>query len=294
MSPKTNNGTQAAETPMTDRGLKTKSELSFGLGIDWVTCTTPSDETGVALYSVANKYWSAYPDDVRDWNNQWYTGRSGAGVSWGFGKQGYLFMASGQAAPDVWKQAVITKARVTRLDLQVTARLPQPHPNLPKHAYTGIVAAGLQEQRQYGLIQNTKGGVTLYAGSRNSAMYGRFYDKGVESETASPGLLYRYEVELKKPKSGSLAEYLLTQLEDGIYPEKELIWYVYNWWIDRGVQPVFNPKKAPAIELSSITVQNDLDKKLTWLRGQVAPTIAKLTACGRLNEALDALGITKA
>jgi len=285
--------TQQEKTPITDRGLKPQIGVKkFAVGVDWLTVTTPTDKQGFVLYDIAREYWKQNGATSVEWRNKWYEGRTALGCTWGFGTYGWLLMASGEAAPYVWKKGLLSKSRITRIDLQVTAELDRPVPNLPEDWYNDIRRQRKYTQRrQYGLIQNTGGGQTLYAGSRQSAQYGRFYDKGVESKSAGSGKLYRYEVELKKPLAGSLADYLITSLQDGIYPEKELLWYVYNWWLDRGVVPVFNPKKTDLIKLTAIKVTTDNDKKLAWLKNQVAPTVGKLIDAGLEDDILDALGL---
>jgi len=284
--------TTSAKPPLTNRGVTEKAGCAFSVGIDWLTVTVANDKRGFDLYDIARNYWISLGVKSRDWRNKWYTGRTGEGVTWGTGKNGYILMASGQAAPKVWKKCLLVKTRVTRIDLQVTAKLQKPQPGLIETCYHYIREnRRFTKRRKYGLIQNTKQGVTLYAGSRQSQQYGRFYDKGIESNLEQPGTLYRYEVELKKPLSGSLADYLITSLQDGIYPEKELVWYVYNWWLDRGVLPIFNPNRAATIEVTGMKVQTDNERKIQWLRTQVAPTISRLEQDGRLEDALEALGL---
>jgi len=278
--------------PTTDRGVKTrKSEFPFAVGCDWITLTTPKDDAGFALYDIANRYWDNTGAQAVDWSNKWYTGRSGNGLSWGIGQNGYVLISSGEAVPSVWIDGILTRSRVTRLDLQVTVKLPVADPGLPAKWYDAVVEQGLHKRRMYGIIKNSKGGQTLYAGSRNSDQYGRFYDKGVESKRGRPGTVYRYEIELKKPRSGTFAAAIVEDLIDGTFPAKDVAFYIYNWWVERGVTPLFSPTNGRNIVTFATRLETDTEKKLHWIRTQVAPTVSKLLDRVGKDDVYAALGI---
>jgi DNA relaxase NicK len=139
-------------------------------------------------------------------------------------------------------------------------------------------------------LVNSQGGSTLYVGSRNSDQFGRLYDKGAQ-QGGPPGFTWRYEVELKNAYSTAATQYLVNNMgkptED---QQRDLSAFVYSWWRDRGVKPLFSPVTGDMIVAVS-KQQTTLDRKLTWLRGQVRPTIQQLIAAGLGKDALEALGL---
>jgi DNA relaxase NicK len=151
-------------------------------------------------------------------------------------------------------------------------------------------AGHIDKRLSYTQFLNSKGGATLYVGSRHSQFCGRFYDKGIESGQAAAGKILRYEVEIKKPASTKVASVLLGDILAGEASQEEITKYVFHWFMDRGVTPLFKAVGSPyAIEIGA-KLETTNERKLRWLRTQVAPTVVRLLECGLREEISAALG----
>jgi len=135
------------------------------------------------------------------------------------------------------------------------------------------------------LHQTRAGGSTAYFGARQSEVYGRLYDKGVEAGTAPPGTVWRYEVELKGDRARFTAHELdlINALELDI--ASRVRWWFESWGVECAAL-------ARASLSSQIVVEHsDEQTQLEWLRTGVAPCIQRLLSRGREREVYDALGL---
>jgi DNA relaxase NicK len=170
----------------------------------------------------------------------------------------------------------------SRIDLTITAMLDKVDNNVALRAYNG-----LQEQRKMKTtyIVNNRGGATFYSGSRSSRRFGRVYDKGAESGNV-PGLVWRYEVEYKKPISDAI--YALVNRKgakrDVIRDE------VTAYFASIGIEIPGSPTTGyDAMEVPRNLT--NMEKKLQWLEKQVQPAIRRLVDEGYLAEIYQALGL---
>ena len=281
--------------PYSNRGVTSQAVLGkqsqeasnlASAGIDWLTCTSDKDSVGLAWFEMFQRL----AVEPGEWYNPWYTGKADNHLRWGFNHgMGYIFIASGEIADVVFKQTVPVAKKITRIDVQVTVRLLKANCEVARNGYRVNSAS---PNRKYGLIQNSRNGQTLYVGSRNSAQFGRVYDKGVESGYDEPGKLWRYEVELKKPVSDMVAR----QLANWSNPKKgqeshyRIVSFVFDWFLHRGVGPVFAREGWNGIVTEVGRRITSDDKKLEWLRTQVKPTIQYLLGKGQADKLADALG----
>lgn len=258
--------------------------------IDWVTATTRKDSVGLRWFEIFQSFV-----DERNlknlynerWSNGYYSGISCEGLSWGYNDRlGYIIIASSEDADWLWPKIEIASTRITRLDLCVDCLYESPR-DLAGTQYDYITATLLPKQRKYTHFKNSAGGQTLYVGSRHSQQYGRLYDKGAESSQAPMGRLWRYEVEYKKPLSGMVGEHLRMQDADKL--ESEIINRVSNWFYERGVLSADHIREGavkPILVQKTIT---SVEKKLAWLRTQVAPTVHQLIEAGWGDDVLHSL-----
>lgn len=260
-------------------------------GIDWLSCTTKSDEVGLEWSHILHKRKGqngATGFDIKEWRNKYYQGVNVAGLSWGYSERsGYIMIAQGSVAQEYWQKLLPNAARVTRLDLQCTALLVEQDRLLAMRAYT---KAKEIKGRGYSLVQNSQDGQTVYVGSRNSDQFGRLYDKGVKSGMWKPGNFWRYEVEIKKPRADVLAKSLLAANAQGEDMDIPIKTYVWNWFNARGIQPKYSPGDNGLLAEVGKRVTTT-DRKLAWLRTQVRPTLLRLIEEGYGDGAALALGI---
>jgi len=295
--PPTNRGV----TPGEKMFLKERRDVYSQAEVDWFTATSGSDRLGFLWRELMSRYEKtlAYADlERREWSRHGYNGTSLPGFQWGYHRQhGYIIICSGPIAERFWLEALAPRPRVTRLDLSVTVDINPPEPFMADRLYREGQAQGLFGNLSTTVVENSRGGNTLYLGSRSSDQYGRLYDKGVEADPkgGEQGKFWRYEVEFKKPRSSVVAGTLMTRMKDGSLPADLILSTVHDWFLVRGVRPLFRPGATPALVtvVSQEYRETSLDRKIKWLRTSVQPTVKKLLAMGMEEETLRALGIPR-
>ena len=253
-----------------------------------MTSSSPGGAQGLILcaksYEISQ--WAA-GNNSYPWRFKGYVGRKCGQLSYGEREDGVILMASGKLASDVWLDTVPLAERVTRIDLAVTIEIAKADPELAQMCYDWIKSNhSLKPNLSYSFITNIKRGDTLYIGRRTSPLFGRLYDKGAEGGDMPMGKLWRYEIEIKKPISTPLAHSLVTEVN----PSDWIKSYVYKWFEERQVPPLFNKGKNYAPLEIEATVSDD-DRTIKWLTDQVKPALVKLAKKGKFNEAVDALGL---
>jgi hypothetical protein len=263
----------------------------YDVGIDYLTCVADNSETGeselrTTAYRVIDyarrNGWRVTPATNMGLNG-WAT--DGLVVVSNWAKT--IVRVSGEDAQNSWRGWQSLAHRVTRIDCQVSVTLDEPLPGAFLSAYyqTQTPRGGKGRPAKARVILNSRGGDTLYLGSRQSDLYGRFYDKGVESKSALPGLYFRYETETK----GNLVAPVLTALAR-TQSEKD--------WIAGYVARFFASRRLDTLETSAIPLENarvpaatSVDQSLLWLKTQVAPTVARLVRGGHIAAVYRALGL---
>jgi DNA relaxase NicK len=263
--------------------------LAKAAAVDWITCTTESEKVGLSWFEVLT--YAAGPRST--WSNKWYRGTKIPHARWGFSEErGFILILSGPLAEKHVHSVATSAKSITRLDLCVDVELEEPIPDLAERYYEHNNECG---KRRYALIVNNRHGKTLYVGSRQSDQFGRVYDKGVESKTLRPGLLWRYEVELKKPRSKPVYDELHKKYKNNRDDHARSIFtYVANWFDAREVAPPWNGDVESDIVVSIGKTVTTADRKIAWLRTQVRPTIAFLVRAGLQERLEEAIGFTLA
>lgn len=265
--------------------------------VDWLTATTDKEKHGLIWYGILQRYQKMIEQKTGrsvpiETNARWrqYSGVKCEGFYWGRSdRHGWIAVVSGDAAAMLWQEIAPAAKKITRLDLAVTVELHNRDVDLARASYRS--ANDGRDKPQYA-IWESRGGKTLYVGSRQSNYYGRLYDKGGE-EGKETGYKWRYEVELKDgvknmPFTSRLYN---TWRKDGPVGDMITGW-VWNWFFTRGVTPIFRVEGNEQLSVSVELKVQSVDKKLDWLRTQVAPTLDKLARLGYGNESLYALGLT--
>jgi DNA relaxase NicK len=133
----------------------------------------------------------------------------------------------------------------------------------------------------------SEGGITAYLGDRTSSYFGRVYDKEVQSGDAAYTGCWRYEVECKSPVAAEVAR-MAYEVPDLVTFAAR---YVWGWWQERGVAPVYEVRSAYQ-EATSTRRSSADENTLGWLRQAVRPSVERLIKRGRILETYDALGLT--
>jgi len=259
-------------------------------GVDWLTMTSKDDRVGEQWYSTYVKYRKARKeegDQENQFNNGFYGGTRIASMSVGYSDAiGFIVIVSGADAERMFRRFKVGKHRVTRLDLCIDFQYYQPF-DLAGTLFEKQSKESGNRQRKFSLFSGSDLGKTFYLGSRKSMQYGRVYDKGIQSGSVRAGLLWRAEVEYKKPISGSMADGLWK-----VQPEERELTIcdtVCEWFAERGAELFPLGDFGLAVHTSVVQRVTTAQRKLAWLHQQVAPTVTQLISAGYGKEVLNTL-----
>jgi DNA relaxase NicK len=201
---------------------------------------------------------------------------------------GVIFQVSGALARRAW-QAVPMIAKATRIDLALTVHFEYDMPFLAmalgKEATRYEFGAGKEPDLTLFHSLREKGD-TLTVGSRESAFYGRIYDKYRESGNSENfAYSWRWETELKR----ELAPHVLSEYRDSLNRPHAVSSIVAGMFADRGVECVGLTIPVRGVGRSLDRDETTYEAKIKHLRRNVAPMIHKLRADGAPDQFLAAL-----
>jgi len=238
---------------------------------------------------VSSSRSSASGDIVqRPWSVLGYYGMQQGSVAWGESAQGLIIQASGASASNLLAQN-LPYSGVPRIDLQLTVWYDEHKPGEARRC--ADEASLFRDKRarravKMRLIDGFGGGDTLYIGRRGkNSRFVRIYDKWRESGEAEEYLhAWRYELEL----SDSYAMVTYRELLGLGETDATVSSMVVNELARRGVTiPVTRGEEVlPSVQRRRRP--NDADRRLRWLREQVAPSLQKLVADGVSRETIAA------
>jgi hypothetical protein len=259
--------------------------------VDWLTMTVRDLDVRARVHALATELWHTVSEEgqrVRAWNWRGYAGSASPRFSWGTRAGDDIVILKGELAGYWWKEFAPYSEQVSRVDLAVTCSgfLAPVRAAHDAWAKLGELNNAHTVGRNYSYIQGLNGGETLYVNRRISQEYGRLYDKGYQAGSAKEGLVWRYEVELKKPVAKQMVEKLLAAgaLELAISS------YVRDWFRARLVDPLFTALQGH-IKLEREARITSSEITLGWLQKSVRPSIIRLMAEGKTPELLAALGL---
>jgi DNA relaxase NicK len=259
-------------------------------GVDWLTCTAPRRDEEKPLYMLALELIEsekAAGNEVKKFSLAGYHGYGSGGARYGVRQDSVILQLSGECARSQWRRAKEQARNVSRLDVQVTVAFESPQPYIIKTLHND----SLQHKSVNGrpsnrtLITSTMTGDTLMIGKRQSDVYLRAYDKGIESKCAPVGVLLRYEAEFKRERCARTAARLST-CEDEATHSAALI---HTAFVRQGVRVASETRQWQWDSLS--LPRSSTEQKLLWLRSAVRPSIAFLLSRVGRDEVLSALGL---
>lgn len=259
-------------------------------GVDWITASAPRSRASENLYTLGErliKDEASNGNDLTPWRWQGYRGLKCGGASVGLRGDGYLIQLRSDVARDTWQQVMPHAANVSRIDLQLTARLDEARTELIRSQYARLRRAKNLRGRPLDatLIDSRSRGSSLYLGRRSSERFARMYDKGGEERTAEPGKLIRWEVEFKKTTARQMA----TALNEADDVDAVAGSTVSDYFRSRRVQCVQVGLEPLATPRPPRTTDNAT--KMAYLRNVVAPMLAKLLEAYDLATLLETVGL---
>lgn len=265
--------------------------------VDWITVTAKSQQARDKLLQLAKKELDRAITGskrlVMPFSFMGYKGWSMQHIQFGEREDSCLVMLSGSPAGQLWRDFALTAENISRLDLAVTFTLEKPDSLLLINYWDNIEqsrANGKRPKTLYTIIFNSKGGQTLYVGSRESSLFGRIYDKGIQDRElqVQEGKIWRWEVEIKKPKALVVAREMV--LLGAEWTATMIGGYVWDFFNERWCKPRF-PKTENILVAEYHAEATSEDAKLKWLTTQVKPTVHRLINAGLQDEVLSALSL---
>jgi hypothetical protein len=262
-------------------------------GVDWLTVRTDHHWTGGELLRLT---WAILEEQTgnlpapREASLNGYHGWRAGPLGFMVKEERSLLSLAGIMAQKYLKRVAEIEVTATRLDLAVDVALFDAKPEAALRYAQLIREEQAGERTGYKssltLITGSDSGSTLYLGKRAGRMFGRLYDKGIQSKTAHGGLLWRYEVEYKQDAARSAFAGLLETERQRDY----ILRLVHRHFRDRGVPPLFLAL-APAKPLERYKEETTPIEQLDWLSRQVKPTIGRLRIAGYEEEVYNSLGL---
>ncbi len=196
-----------------------------------------------------------------------------------------FYRASGDCAHSTFLACARSASNVSRIDLQCTVGFRDPTLECAERAFSQFSAlpGACGQPRTAVLVQDNSLGQTCSIGSRRSNVYLRIYDHGIAHKSADAGMSWRLEAELK----GSMAKRYAALLFTCSSARAQLPDIVHGLFSDRRVDPPWVLGNRWSVVIDPAI--SDVESKMKWLSGQVAPTIEYLVGEGYITGVLDAL-----
>lgn len=266
-------------------------------GVDWLSATLLREEPQSAA-------WYAYVTNCvltvhREGNELearsllGFNGLKSGGCFAGENEQRYYVQLAGEYADRFYEGIDRHRPHYSRLDLQVTVKYREYQPDIAKGVYRDFLSGNEElptpNRRKGYIIIGSDGGDTVYLGAPSSRQRCRIYNKAKQSEREAYERCWRYEVVLRNELA---RDWAAVCYHLGV-PLPELCLNTVGAWLEvRGVRVPFRFRGDVAVLPKVRTLPTDVERKLEWLRTQVAPTVTYLIELGFESIIREALGIS--
>lgn len=250
-------------------------------GIDYIAATLHRDVLRPELWSASAVLAM---DLIRDAGNvtrpgsfNGYSGIYCGGAFYGEREDSYHIHIPGAWAGVLWQQLHDDRLHYSRFDVQVTYQYDDD--DLCRGEVFFQKAASfnrlrpVKQQRKIRRIEDDGYGVTVYVGSRKSKHFARLYDKGAQTGDEAYERAWRYEVELHNDSATASARYIWNRTAAVAKVTSSTVWSYFH---ERGITPPWTKEDEETALRPATTPKTDIERKLQWLREQVAPTVRLL------------------
>lgn len=266
------------------------SDELVSLGCDYITVTDAGGADNYPLRNLASgifRHQATTGNRPRSWGLSGFRGFKCGGVEVGTRENDLIVRLSSDVAQRSWKQCAALAASVTRFDVQATFRV------------DGSVTSRIDSYREQAQLDSGKtghkkvvrwvadnrGGYTLYLGARESLVFGRIYDKHVQSRMDHYKQCIRFEVQYQREAARVMVNRCLSTGS----PIPHFASGCREFFSGRGVD--LRLQYVDGATMSCSRRRSDADRNLAWLSASVRPTVLRLMAEGRGEEVLRALGL---
>lgn len=269
--------------------------IKWTAGVDWYRFVV--DRLGDVPIARDRADYLMYEDEqrassVKPWKFQGYSGWASDRIRYGERGGKLLWECSGATAADTMDRMGSYSGHCCRIDLQTTWSLSTGQRALGT-SLLGSKLATIRRRRSNqtpcGLSVSSTGLWLGTVGRRTSHSYFRLYDKGVESNCAPPGKVWRLELEAKGPHAKGLACNFPRELKSPTWCARYLVqrWkssgcsWPYEQFTDAPPDPAVLPKEMPTAGRLAL-----------WLSHSVAPTLPRLLTVFTVAEVLEMLKLS--
>ena len=294
-------------------------DVIFEGGCDYITCVQKGRATDSSLAAFGKFMVQQSKDAGEEWRTfrfSGYTGEHCGSASFGYRHDSQIVRISSHLAREHWNQAFALSTNVTRFDMQVTV-LPEHGPTrrlLDHHKQLRRRRRGVGRPPRFKVWYGEDGPEAAVVGRRSSDVFGRIYDKGLESQLEEYSGSLRYEIEFKRKlavRHANILDLATNQVAASAHiisaflAQRSLrspgfVLPVYQNHTDSDRKPesasgTENPLVSfgvlePAEKL--LIGQGRMRRRVTWLHNAVRPTIETLLDQGKEELVLQALGLT--
>lgn len=272
--------------------MESKSEVEIvSLGVDWITGVATGLETGTRLLRYGSElatYQKRLGHPRKGWGMAGFSGFQVGQVQFGSRNHEGIIRLSGELAHTHWRQLYAMEVSCSRLDLECTSRTGQlAHERIAREARAGRrYSRRAKKNATTTFVTCTDGGATLYCGKRVSLVFGRVYNKAIESGDDYYRNCVRHEVEYK----GVVADRLFKKLAVLDRPLVEVAGCLQGFFSVRTRSLSFLPADLSTIVAPAFKA--DDCSRLRWLKNAVGSSVRHLVEVGRGDDVLEALGLT--
>lgn len=262
--------------------------------VDYLTVTAKSGEKREELDKVG---WGIYHNltamghEAHAFAWKGYRGYAVGQLTWAERKDSLLVRTSGALADRYASVVLACGENCTRLDLQFTARVPKGKETPALLAWQGIQAYAKQRKRKISgrYLVSLDTGETCYLGSPQSPVMFRLYNKEIESKgEARYASCFRWEMEIK----GKQAQRTSAAFGGAFRPET-VSGTIRDYCTRRNI-PVPQCVGSGLVYRPAHLAPTDAQRRLSWLKGHIAPVIAKMAPYVDYDTLLEALGLLNA
>lgn len=281
------------------------------VGVDYITATSRDTKSVSGFASFGAHLIRSEVGGGAKRNNArslGYAGTSAGCVYFGRRHDGAILRVSGRTASEYWNQIVDLAENVSRLDLQVTVLPGEGVPARLKWLWNRRKHKSSSRGRIANIkcVAGQRGLETLMLGARSSDVYGRIYNKEIESRDPEYLGCCRFELELKS----EVAKNYATSLALKEFPSMSIVATVNKFVSDRlGRNPGGWTTWRPPLVLPNLSTMpleftedclisltrsvhnRSAHKTLKFFAKCISPSVRRLIDCGYENEVRRALGL---
>jgi len=260
-------------------------------GVDYLTATCYRTSGNEPFKLLGERLVAEQADighEVLSWKASQYHGVRTEGIIRGVRFDTHIIRLSSELAHDNWKEVYDLATNVTRIDCEMTFKFDERHPTFFRENETLALAhrGGRGRRKEVELRCSRTTGDRLNLGRRQSEVYARCYDKGMEQRCALAGLLIRQELEFKGDRASQVAAHLAQSKSEAT----DALDMVSQYFRASGVQTMWNDGK---FAMAARGTERQKPRKLRWLEQAVKPSVLRLLEAGKLIEVLEALGLSE-